>query len=184
MAISTITYADKSDLNTTGTPDTNKITASNMNEIKSVVNTTANGVGDVSTLTTTATNVVDGVNENKSKLDYVYPTLLYSDVNGSANVITLDETVANFSFIEVYARSNGTNYFTQKIPTSTSQFVLSCSDDNTSGTHIWDKIVRYSLSGTTITPLKQAYKNVNSTDSGSSTTTFNLFYIYRVLGYK
>ena len=42
MAITEITYNDKSDINTTSTPEVNKITASNINEIKSVVNTNAN----------------------------------------------------------------------------------------------------------------------------------------------
>ena len=37
MAIAEISYSDKSDINTTATPEVNKITASNLNEIKSVV---------------------------------------------------------------------------------------------------------------------------------------------------
>ena len=63
MAINTITYTNKVDVNTTATPAINKVTASDMNEIKTVVNANANGVGDVSTLTTTATTVVGGINE-------------------------------------------------------------------------------------------------------------------------
>ena len=38
MSLSTITYSNKTDLNTTAVPDINKVKAADMNEIKSVVN--------------------------------------------------------------------------------------------------------------------------------------------------
>ena len=41
MAIQSISYGDKTDLNTTSVPDANKIKANDMNEIKSVVNNNA-----------------------------------------------------------------------------------------------------------------------------------------------
>lgn len=59
-----ITYANKSDINTTATPATNKVTSADMNEIKSVVNTNANLMGDLSTLNTTdKSNLVGAINE-------------------------------------------------------------------------------------------------------------------------
>lgn len=63
MAINQITYSNKSDINTSATPATNKVSAADMNEIKSIVNTNATLMGDVSTLDTTATNLVGAVNE-------------------------------------------------------------------------------------------------------------------------
>lgn len=42
MAIQNISYGDKTDLNTTSVPDANKVKASDMNEIKTVVNNNAN----------------------------------------------------------------------------------------------------------------------------------------------
>lgn len=60
-----ITYEDKVDLQVaTNIANINKVTASDMNEIKSVVNGNADEVGDITTLTTTdKTSVVDAVNE-------------------------------------------------------------------------------------------------------------------------
>lgn len=59
-----ITYANKSDINTTATPATNKVTSADMNEIKSVVNTNDSNVGAVANLTTTdKTSVVNAINE-------------------------------------------------------------------------------------------------------------------------
>lgn len=68
MAITTITYDDKSDLNTTATPSVNKVAASDMNEIKNVVNTNANLQGDLANLNTTEkSSIVGAINEMESK---------------------------------------------------------------------------------------------------------------------
>ena len=65
-----ITYADKSTMNENSSiPATNKCQASDMNEIKSVVNGNYNEVGNITNLTTTnKTNIVDAVNEVNSNV--------------------------------------------------------------------------------------------------------------------
>lgn len=75
MAISEITYADKSDINTTATPEANKLTASNLNEIKSVVNTNANLMGDLANLTTSDnTSIVNAINSKITSYNIVANT--------------------------------------------------------------------------------------------------------------
>lgn len=61
----TITYTNKSALNTnSGIADINKVNASDMNSIKSVVNANASECGNASSLTTTdKTSIVNAVNE-------------------------------------------------------------------------------------------------------------------------
>lgn len=69
MAITEITYSDKSDINTTSTPEVNKITASNLNEIKSVVNTNANLMGNLSELETTdRSSIVNAINSTRLQI--------------------------------------------------------------------------------------------------------------------
>lgn len=64
MAINTISYTNKSDINTTTTPVQNKVSATDMNEIKSVVNSNATLMGDLTTLTTTdKSSIVGAINE-------------------------------------------------------------------------------------------------------------------------
>ena len=46
MSLSTITYSNKTDLNTTAVPDINKVKAADMNEIKSVVNAAVGAIGE------------------------------------------------------------------------------------------------------------------------------------------
>lgn len=64
-----ITYTDKTALNINGDiADTNKVNASDMNEIKNVVNNNYSEVGDITTLTTTdKTSVVNAINELNEK---------------------------------------------------------------------------------------------------------------------
>lgn len=70
MAINTITYANKSAIYTnTSIPDANKVNDTDMNEIKTVVNTNANLMGDLSTLTTTTqSSIVGAINEVNTPL--------------------------------------------------------------------------------------------------------------------
>lgn len=82
MAIQNISYADKTDLNTTSVPVSNKVRATDMNEIKSVVNnnatetsTNTSNIGTMANLTTTekgslvgALNEVNGGLGNLCKL--------------------------------------------------------------------------------------------------------------------
>ena len=75
MAIQTITYQDKQYLNENlSIADINKVKDTDMNEIKSVVNTNANNIGDMSTLTTTNTSsIVGAVNEiNSARLESLW----------------------------------------------------------------------------------------------------------------
>lgn len=65
MAIQKITYSDKSYINENASiAAINKVQATDMNEIKSVVNTNADKVGDLTSLTTTdKDSVVEAINE-------------------------------------------------------------------------------------------------------------------------
>lgn len=66
MAIAKITYANKVNINTnSNVADINKVIDSDMNEIKTVVNTNADNLGDVANLVS-ASNVVDAINNTNT----------------------------------------------------------------------------------------------------------------------
>lgn len=103
MAIVTINYTNKSDVNTSSTPAANKVAAADMNEIKSVVNTNANLQGDLANLDTTEkSSIVGAVNEIKNEI--VKKTLLWTNPNPnsqfSASQITLSS--GDYDFLEIY----------------------------------------------------------------------------------
>lgn len=106
-----ITFNNKTTLNSQ--PDIaneNKVTASDMNEIKSVYNTE---IGDVSNLITTATNVVDAINESLGKI-----SILWSGSKSTTGSITLSEAYTNYDFLLVGIQAQTYSKGSELIPTS------------------------------------------------------------------
>ena len=107
MAITTINWDNKSDINTTSTPAINKVAAADMNEIKSVVNTNANLQGDLANLNTTEkSSVVGAINE----LEYVRTkqTLLWQNIepNDDFNSSTITLTNDDYDYLEWFFRND------------------------------------------------------------------------------
>lgn len=106
-----ITFNNKTTLNSQ--PDIaneNKVTASDMNEIKSVYNTE---IGDVSNLITTATNVVDAINESVGKI-----SILWSGSKSTTGNVTLSEAYTNYDFLLVGIQAQTWSKGSELIPTS------------------------------------------------------------------
>lgn len=106
-----ITFNNKTTLNSQ--PDIaneNKVTASDMNEIKSVYNTE---IGDVSNLITTATNVVDAINESVGKI-----SILWSGSKSTTGNVTLSEAYTNYDFLLVGIQAQTYSKGSELIPTS------------------------------------------------------------------
>lgn len=106
-----ITFNNKTTLNSQ--PDIaneNKVTASDMNEIKSVYNTE---IGDVSNLITTATNVVDAINESVGKI-----SILWSGSKSTTGNVTLSEEYTNYDFLLVGIQAQTWSKGSELIPTS------------------------------------------------------------------
>ena len=104
MSINKIVYSDKSDINTTAVANENKISASDMNQIKDTINANAELVGDGSLLNTTASTIVGAINEVRDDL-YIEKVLW---TNGDPSVsftgghnITMSESLVNFDYYEV-----------------------------------------------------------------------------------
>lgn len=96
MSINKITYTDKQQLNANSSiQDINKVKATDMNEIKSVVNDNADLQGDLTTLETTAqSTVVSAINE----VGYFQPgdTISFTDMV-EAGFLTTGKTQAIFT---------------------------------------------------------------------------------------
>lgn len=117
-----ITFNNKTTLNSQ--PDIaneNKVTASDMNEIKSVYNTE---IGDVSNLNTTATNVVDAINESIGKI-----SILWTGSKSTTGDVTLSEAYTNYDFLLVGIQAQTYSKGSELIPTS--DIVQSSSGSNT-----------------------------------------------------
>ena len=175
MAIQTITYDDKVALNENpSVAEINQVTDNNMNEIKSVVN---NNASETSTNTTNiATNTNDITN-----LKNLVPTTLYNNSSGSNGAITLSDSVANYSYLEIYFHTNdGANYSgSQKLPVSSGAILTSLQYLHCDAAgHYWIKGKEILINGTSIA-------NNGYIETGTNgTSASNCIYITRVLGYK
>ena len=95
-----ITYADKSTMNENSSiPAINKCQASDMNEIKSVVNNNYSEVGNITNLTTTdKSSIVNAINETSGLLNGLVYTEIVNlatnlSVNANSNTNTLTYTL-------------------------------------------------------------------------------------------
>ena len=149
-----ITYTDKTALNINGDiADTNKVNASDMNEIKSVVNGNYNEVGDITNLTTTdKTSVVNAINENESEINTLknggewtsissnWGTLYYRYITdkvvhvigdiapgGSARTITMPFTTTKNN---AWLLAGGGTYYTKAFMNSTNGLTISNGTNN------------------------------------------------------
>ena len=108
------------------------------------------------------------------------PTTLYSSSSGTTGNITLSDSVANYSSIEVYFHTNDGAGFRgcQKVHTSSGTTVASLIFIHPASSNYYIKVKEISVTGTqlTVAGSKEIY-------SGGSSNS-NYIYIDKVLGYK
>lgn len=121
---------------------------------------------------------VNGVN--------VLPITLF-DGTDSNSTITLDDTLANYSYVEIYFRDNNSqdNGFVKIAAPNGKGVNLSLVEATSVGNTIIRRTV-YSLSGTAITPdsTKRGYIQIAANGAVTTVSDANYIYITKVLGYR
>lgn len=172
MAIQNISYSDKSYINENpSVAATNKITDSDMNEIKSVVN---NNATELSNAETTINNV-KGI-------------MLFS-TNGSGTTsgsISLSDTITDYDVIEVYGYTSDNICVYSKVPKTLFNKKIGLMSATTDGA-MYIKLCNLSVDTAnnqlTISYNREWYKPYNSA-SGGYNASGNYVYITNVVGYK
>ena len=120
MAIKTVTFEDKKNLNTNlDIARINKVTDEDINELKDVENTNANNVWDLTTLNTTdKTSLVNAINEVNNSVPVITTTSATSSIlasNQSANLkvpVPVGKTVSDIIGMQINAvSSKDANWF-------------------------------------------------------------------------
>lgn len=173
MAINTITFANKSDINTSSVPAANKWTASDINEVKSVVNSNANLMGDLSNLATTDnSSIVGAINE------VVNGTTI--STNGAKTSIKFENglmiNTIQFSYAGVSVTTgwggiyaSATQITDDYLTPFTELFSVNVSAKPSSGNH-WFMVVEDSINQLTTAPRVQFLRGA----SGQATGTLNI----------
>lgn len=114
-------------------------------------------------------------------------TILYDDASGSNGTILLNDSVANYTYIEMFYRSNDNDYSSVKVYHANNKRVyLSISRANTATPRVYVKVRTVAISGNQIgnhddNSYCEYVKNSNSTGAINKT---NNIYIMTVVGYK
>lgn len=106
MAINTISYDTKSDIETSSVPNNNKVSANDLNEIKQVVNQIANLVGDGDNLIG-ASNIIDYL-MNRTRASIIWTNPNPGD-SFSAQTTSLNESLDNYDEYEILSLQSTTN---------------------------------------------------------------------------
>lgn len=155
--MSQITFANKVTLvNQPDVANENKVTASDMNEIKTAHNDTDNNV-----------NNLIGV-------------VLYNNSTGTTgNITDLSDDVSNYSYLEIFYSYNGSRQSTKIIGNKASLIVHTTSNNQT---YLLFKEVSFSGTSMTVNSYQQ-WNNVWGTSNVNASNT-NGIYVIKIVGYK
>ena len=112
-----------------------------------------------------------------------FETELFNDPSGDNGDISLSETTANYTYIEIFFKDNSSNYGGySKIYSPNGKTINLFTVEPTSSSHII-RNTSYSISGTSMTVGNKGYAQINA-NSVSRNTSTNYIYITRVVGIK
>lgn len=114
------------------------------------------------------------------------PVNLYNNTSGTTGNVTLSETSANFSYIEIYYKTDD-EYYSQKVYSPNGKAVtLLAQTLNTSTPRIFGKTKNVTISGTSINVNNYCQYTINNNATGYLQTSSdrNTIYIVRVDGYR
>lgn len=108
--------------------------------------------------------------------------ILYDNTSGASGDITLNETSANFKYIEILFRANTGGHSSLKVANPNGKYpLLSLIDDNGGDAVLWAKSTLYLISETSITVVRSHLQKIGS---ATVSETDNKMRILRVIGYK
>lgn len=178
-----ITYTDKTTLNPQPSiAEVNKVTATDMNEIKSVVNGLIVNSDSTSQEDTYSS---DYLNTKFATFQNI-PVTLYNNTSGTTGQVNLSETSANFTYIEIFFKTNDNDYGSIKVYQPNGKKVaifVNHPTGTTQNTTNYMKSRILSISGTTMTTTGYSEIAINHSASPTIAQTNNI-YVVRVIGYR
>ena len=159
------------------------ITASALNNIE-------DGVEDLDTRLTTAEGEIDNLQTDVDNLQTDVDNLqnsskvLYDNPSGTTGTITLNDSAANFTYIEIIYRTSNNSYDSAKIYNPDGKSV-NLFTGNYYDNVIYNQTKTVNISGTIISPSSvQIAEGVYINGSTNTIVTNDRIWIHRVVGYR
>lgn len=113
-------------------------------------------------------------------------TTLYNNTSGTTGTVTLSESAANFTNLEIYYAKSGNAYNSTKIPSPNGKNVNLTLNEYVGGQSIMQTLAKnMKISTTSITVVSNSYGYGNVASAGASgAAAENQIYIYKVVGYR
>lgn len=108
--------------------------------------------------------------------------VLYSNASGSNGTVTLSETAASFTFLDIYYRNDDVRWDCLRVYSPNGKIVAFTSS-GANADQLWVKTAARTISGKTISTVANTYMNGNAVWY-SEYTKSNFIYIGYVVGYK
>lgn len=131
----------------------------------------------------------DNMNEIKQVVNELNPVVLYNNSSGSNSTITLSDDVNNYSYIEIFYKSNDDYVGSKKlIGANCNTDLVSYQPNRSSDSDIYMKFRVITINNNTISTKQDSngyfIKEVLLNANGYQQFANNYIYITRVLGYK
>jgi hypothetical protein len=125
--------------------------------------------------------------QGKALNDKINGTVLYNNATGTTGTVTLSETSANFSYLEIYYKFTHGNDKSGSIKTDNPNGKHCCIDvsyiDQNTASYHYNAISEINISGTSITVSRQAVYQFGTAPSITYANA-SIIYITKVVGYK
>lgn len=120
--------------------------------------------------------------ENAYSCDYINGKVLFENASGSNTNITLNDSAANYNYIEIFYRSNDNVYSSLKVDSPNNKLV-NLTAFYAGGSDIYNNSCNYTINGVSITRGTGVNWYILTNRTVSSTNAYNIF-ITKVIGYK
>lgn len=152
------------------------------NDVKWVNQT--GGITVVDNLTSTSTTDALSAKQGKVLNDKINGTVLYENINGSRDEITLNDSVENYSIIKIFY-SNKTDYSSTEMYDANNKEICLMLSFSIEGLNIARTIYRnIKITKTQLKTTTQGYLSMITTGGVDSNISANDIYIHKIIGYN
>lgn len=166
------------------------ISTGNLNKIENGIydnSLKADQVGDLTELDTTEkSTLVGAINEVNDEVNDLISVSLYNDIDGTAGTVTLNDSAANYSYIEIYfyvIEGGGRTHKSVKVSNPNSSYVLLDMTDFNNNALVFNTNLVY-INATEITRIRNRRFTIAESSSWTPYGSVANIVIEKVVGYK
>ena len=133
----------------------------------------------LSTLLTNILTNITNLQNNKENIEVI----LYNNENGTTGAITLTETSANFTYLEIFGKNNDNEYSYTKVFSPNGKNVIIMANHK-ANSYVYIKTETLGISGTSVSRGGSSEARIGNNVSTIYSVNNNIIYITRIVGHR